>query len=245
MKRIFPLFFSLILILAACAPQAPAAEAGTGAPPAGPTQVTLEEATETATETTPTESAEATITPANTTTSSPVAVGQDQQGSYPLGTRTDIPELDAILTAVASGDTDELRPLIEFSSLECTRQDGLGGPPKCKEGEPAGTPVEALPFLGSEGSFLRRDEFESWLGIDPSGLYAIYQNSPNVYEDEFYPAGEQTMLLAGGRAEEAVALRIRGGRIVRIDSLFSFGMESLDAILEREAAQMILAPASR
>lgn len=187
----------------------------------------------------------ASVMPAPTATDSPVATMQAHEGFYPLSTRTGTAEIDTILEAVASRNVGELRSLVQFTSLECTLRDGLGGPPKCREGEAEGTPVEALPFLGSEGSFLRRDEFENWRGIDASGLYAIYEHSAEVYEDEFYPAGEHTILLENKSDGQPIALRLLNGRIVRIDYLASFGMESLENVIQREAVEVILAPATR
>lgn len=185
------------------------------------------------------------VTPASPETAPPSEPAQPAAGFYPLTTRTGIAEIDDVLQVVASGNVEELRSLIQFTNTKCTQQDGLGGPPKCREGEAEGAPVEALPFLGSEGSFLRKDEFENWQGVDVSGLYAVYEDSPEVYADEYYPAGEHTVLLVGKRDAEPIALRISGGRIVRIDYLTSFGSDSLDAILEREAANLILPPANR
>lgn len=185
------------------------------------------------------------VMPAPAATDSPVATIQAHEGFYPLSTRTGTAEIDTVLEAVASGNVGELRPLIQFTSLGCTLQDGLGGPPKCREGEVEGTPVAALPFLGSEGSFLRRDALQNWRGIDVSGLYAVYEHSAEVYEDKFYPAGEQTILLENKSDGQPIALRLFNGRIVRIDYLASFGMESLENIIQREVVEVILAPASR
>ena len=164
---------------------------------------------------------------------------------HPLTVRSGMAKIDSILDAVASDDVQRLRSLIEFTEAECTQREGFGGPPKCREGDAEGTPVEALPFLGAEGGHLRKDELEGWPGIDASGLYGIYENSSDVYEDEFFPAGEHTILLAGSRDGQPIALRIGDSGIVRIDYLFDFGRNSLEDILQREAANMILAPPTR
>lgn len=185
------------------------------------------------------------VTPATPEAAATPEVSQPAKGPYPLTIRTGNEPIDAVLEAVASGSVEDLRALLQFSSLECTRQQGLGGPPKCLEGENEGTIVEALPFLGGEGSFLRREDLDDWKGIEVSGIYAIYDVSPEVYSDEYYPAGEQTILLAGSRDDQPIALRLSDGKIVRIDYLFDFGMQSLDAILQREAASIILAASGK
>jgi hypothetical protein len=159
---------------------------------------------------------------------------------HPLTTRTGIEEIDRILDA--SGDMQKLRSLIQFTSTKCTRLDGLGGPPKCLPGEGEGSPVAVLPFLGPEGYFLRKDEIDNWQGFEVSGLFAIYEVSPNAFSDENYPAGQYAILFVGEENQPAVSLRVSNGRIVRVDSIFDRSPESLGEILQREAEKLILAP---
>src|SRR5215208_5097270 len=63
---------------------------------------------------------------------------------HPLTARTGIKEIDRVLDAI--GDTSKLRSLVQLTATRCTKQEGLGGPPKCLPGEGEGTPVEVLPF---------------------------------------------------------------------------------------------------
>src|SRR6186713_1243049 len=74
-----------------------------------------------------------------------------REAFHPLTTQTGIESIDQVLIAVSSGDAGSLHSLIEFTNALCTQKEGLGGPPKCREGEVEGTPVEVLSFLGSEG----------------------------------------------------------------------------------------------
>ena len=176
------------------------------------------------------------VTQAGNSTAEPTLA----ESYYPLTTRTGIEEIDGILDA--SGDVQKLRSLIQFTSTKCTRREGLGGPPKCLPDEGEGTPVEVLPFLGPEGSFLRKDEIQNWQGFEASGLFAIYEVSSNAYSDENYPAGQYAILFVGRENQPAISLRVRDGRIVRVDYVFDDSRESLDATLQREAARLILAP---
>jgi hypothetical protein len=162
--------------------------------------------------------------------------------SHALTTRTGIEEIDRILDA--SGDVQKLRSLMQFTSAVCTKRDGLGGPPKCLPDEGEGTPVDVFPFLGPEGSFLRKDEIQDWQGFEASGLYAIYEVSSSAFSDVNYPAGHYAILFAGKDNQPATSLRIGNGRIVRVDFIFEDSIESLDAILQRESARLILAPRS-
>jgi hypothetical protein len=160
--------------------------------------------------------------------------------SYPLTTRTGIADIDRILEA--SGDTDQLRSLVEFTTAGCTTRDGLGGPPKCLPGEGEGTPVEVLPFLGPEGSFLRREQIKDWPGFEPLGILSIYEVSQAAEADENYPAGTYAILFAGTEDQPATSLRVSNGHIVRVDTVFDPSLEALEQMLQREAASVILAP---
>lgn len=162
-----------------------------------------------------------------------------------LTTQTGIETIDQVLEAVASGDLQSLRALVEFTNAVCTQQDGLGGPPKCREGEAEGTPVEVLSFLGGEGSFIRRDEIDNWTGINVSGVYAVYEvNAAVLSAEQYYPVGRYVIVFVSGESQPAVALRIGERGIVRVDTVFDSSPESLRAMVEREASTVILAPKS-
>jgi hypothetical protein len=161
---------------------------------------------------------------------------------HPLTTETGIETIDQVLSAVSNGDTEALRSLAEFTNAKCTQQDGLGGPPKCREGEAEGTPVEVLAFLSSEGSFLRKEEIGDWQGIDVSGVYAVYEVSPAVTSEQYYPLGKYVIVFVSEEDRPAVALRLGERGIVRVDHIFDSSPEILRALVEREASQVILAP---
>jgi hypothetical protein len=164
------------------------------------------------------------------------------QGSHPLTTRTGNEEIDHILAAIANGDVEMLRSLIKFTTAECMQLEGLGGPPKCQEGEAEGTLVEVLPSIGSEGSFPRKAEIENWPGVEVSGLYAIYEVSPAVVAEQYYPIGKYAILFVSEENHPAISLRVDNGGIVRVDYLFDTSPDALKDVIERESAQVILAP---
>jgi hypothetical protein len=119
----------------------------------------------------------------------------------------------------------------------------LGGPPSCREGEAEGTLVEVLPSLGSEGSFLRKDEIDNWPGLDISALYAVYRVSENAYSEEYFPKGDYGIFLIGGENTPGVILQVEPDGIVRID--YVLDESSFPAILQRDASEIILGPESR
>lgn len=164
---------------------------------------------------------------------------------HPLTSQTGIQTIDQVLQAVAGDDPEALRALIEFTKAACTHQDGLGGPPTCREGEAEGVLVEVLAFLGSEGGHLRKDEMENWSGIKATGIYAVYEvNATTIPEEEYYPVGKYVILFVDEENKAATALRIGEGGIVRVDDIIDSSSENLRAMIKREASAVILPPKS-
>lgn len=152
---------------------------------------------------------------------------------------TGLPEIDTIIATMLAGNPQEELKLLQFSKLACTRADGLGGPPKCTEGEAEGTIVEAFPFLGPEGHHARRSEIENWQSLQASGVYAVYRVSEKVYSDEAYPAGEYAIVFLIENKDYLVTAQVKDGKIVRLDYILG-GPAELN--LEQAASEIILAP---
>lgn len=168
-------------------------------------------------------------------TEPPTAVADTE---LPSQTRTGIGELDEVIDIVLNRDTAALRSRIQFTQTACTSADGLGGPPKCSEGEAEGTNVEVLPFLGPEGHFIRKEQIETWGGLEVTRLVAVYRVSQTAYSDANYSAGEYAIVFVGREPHITVTLQIREGLIVRID--YSYG--SPPAIREDDVEQFLLGP---
>lgn len=158
---------------------------------------------------------------------------------HPLSTRTGVADVDAILAAVESGDPQQLRDLIRFTTVGCTKTDGLGGPPKCQDDEVEGTLVEVLPFLGSEGHFLRKADIMNFSGVNAVGVYAVYKVSNAAFSEDAYPAGEYAVVFISQENQPDIVVQIRAG-IVRIDYLFP--PISLGDVVQRDSTELILAP---
>jgi hypothetical protein len=162
---------------------------------------------------------------------------------YPLNTRTNRPEIDVIIGAVASGDPQKVRNLFDYMEIACLTVTALGGPPPCREGEAEGTPVEVLPSLGPEGSFLRRNEAENFPGLNVTGLYAVYRVPDSAFSDENYPAGEYAIAYWSDGDAPEVVLQVRNGRIVRIDYIFGYPTSS--EILPKGVTDFVVEPVIR
>ncbi len=162
-------------------------------------------------------------------------------------TRTGLDNVDQIIDIVLAGDMDKFRQRISYTTSGCTHVMALGGPPSCREGESEGALVEALPFLGPEGSFLRRDEINDWQGIDVAGLYAVYRVSDEAFSSQDYPAGEYGIVFRTKYPQDVVTLQVENGSILRIDSTFILQIDSdlgipPEMIFERNAEEIILPP---
>jgi hypothetical protein len=127
---------------------------------------------------------------------------------------------------------------MRFLIVACTNADGLGGPPKCLDGEAEGTLVEVLPFLDSEGHFLRKTDVSSFPGVNVTSLYAVYKVADTAYSEEAYPAGEYAIIF-NSENDQGIVIQIREG-IVRMDNIYP--PISLSEVVQRDAAELILAP---
>ena len=166
----------------------------------------------------------------------------DLKADYSLNARTGIADVDAVLGALETGDPEDLHTLVQYTSAPCTNVEGLGGPPKCRAGEIEGTVFKVLPFLGSEGSFIRQEEIGTWQGVDAAGLYAIYRVSESGPTEEYYPRGDYAVILKTVDGS-VISLRIANGGIVRVDSLFfNVTQDSLESLVKQDASEVILAP---
>jgi len=167
------------------------------------------------------------------------AVGKDETNTYPLSSRTGIAEVDVVLAAIESEDPGQLRGLFGFTKTTCTTAEGLGGPPKCRDGEADHTPLEVLPFLGSEGSFLRNDEIDGFTGFDVSSIHAVFMVSDGAYSDENYPAGKYGVLLLTDDTSEGIVLQVTEGKIIRLDTLFDITADVLLTYLQKNASEIL------
>jgi len=153
--------------------------------------------------------------------------------------QTGLDGVDQIIDIVLAGNSSEFHQRARFTSSACTHEMALGGPEKCREGEAEGTLVDVLPFLGAEGSHLRRDELSNWQGLDVAGLYAVYRVSDEAYSTNDYPAGEYGIAFRTKEPHTIVTLQVENGRILRIDTDFGTPPE---INFERDAQEIILAP---
>lgn len=168
----------------------------------------------------------ATVSPAATVTPAPTPTPVSTPVGHPTGTRTGVPEVDAVLDAVTSGEADRVDGLLEWYAVRCEANPiGLGSPtPKCPDGTAEGTPVEIFPN-GSCPSFrgATRDNVDVLLSnfvrreARPVAVYRQTSSGPAGLE---FPAGEFGILLAVpsqsgfGPGYGVARIQVTDGRIV-------------------------------
>jgi hypothetical protein len=163
-----------------------------------------------------------------------------QLALHPSQARTGLAEIDRIIDALLLHDFPAIKDLTSYSNLPCRIVDGLGGPPRCEEGESEGTIVEAVPFLGPEGFHQRIADYESWSGPDVLGLLAVYRNSGEVWSDPNFPAGDYGLVFLLSRGIEVLTLQVTEGKIIRYD----YKMGGINAEEIQTRSQEILLPLS-
>ena len=159
---------------------------------------------------------------------------------HSLVTKTGNEDIDTILSAVASGEPQELIDLFGYTTAPCKTINALGGPPACREGEAEGTMVEVLPSLGPEGSYLYKDEINNFPGLHVIGVYAVYRVPETVFSDVNLPAGEYAIVYLSAENLPDVALQVKNAKIVRMD--YIFGYPESNELWPKDATKFILQP---
>jgi len=219
----------LVLVLAACS--APAqSTAPSGAPsataPASPQQAT--KITPQAQQNYPppgtvtdTPASEPTVAPTEDIppTPYPAPVEITPQTTFdplPDTTRYGVAKVDAILDVLLSGKSDAFPPFIVYTNAPCTTKSGLGGPPPCQGDEKDGTPVDVLPSMGTEGTFIRKSGDNL---IDLPGYVQIlgaFSVKADFKSEQYFPAGKYGLVLLV-RKTQMVTLRVSDDGIIRVD----------------------------
>jgi hypothetical protein len=108
-------------------------------------------------------------------TTTPTPTATPDPGLAARGERTGNAFYDGIIEAMASRDATRILDVLTVERMQCTFATDLGGPPRCPDGEPEGTVVEAFLTAGCEGSWGSADlpAAAEWLASRDAELYAI------------------------------------------------------------------------
>lgn len=150
-------------------------------------------------------------------------------------TRYQIADVDHVLDILLGDKGSELSTRIIYEQAACTTTEGLGGPPKCAEGEAEGTQLEVLPSLGGEASFLRKNDTN--LNDLPGNveLLGVFKVRADFKSEEYYPTGTYGLVIRSKTNNQVLALRVNPDGIVRVDYLFNppdLGQPDLESYLK-------------
>jgi hypothetical protein len=164
---------------------------------------------------------------ADTTTPVPRAAAPT---SIPTG-EPGISAIEAIVNAAEGGDLEALRTFVRYTPTACgAQQDGVGGPPLCRDSETPGTLVNVIALAQCEGFFAREDE----LRLDGLARGSLAFLDAYAAPDGFFPAGETVLLFAQDDrdlGETGIELVLGGGAIVGVN----FGCaQSPDEMIESQ-----------
>jgi len=151
---------------------------------------------------------------------------------------TGVTELDALIQIVLSGNQREIQAAVHFTELACTSADGLGGPPKCAEGEADGMLVAVLPILAQEGHYLRATEIDT-LVLELTDLYAVYRVTQPPCAD--CPTGDYGLIFLETQdlAVHTITLFATAGSIVGIHVNLSVEPAAQVAALQAESHEIL------
>jgi hypothetical protein len=125
-------------------------------------------------------------------------------------------DVDRVTEAIAAGDSQALADLMQYTQVACTTDEPApGGPPSCRAGEEAGTPVDVVQASDCDSTYLRP-------GDVPNALQHFLNSSPEVYA-AFEAPGDAPdryeIVLSSSRQGGTLAsgVVVEGGRIVLLD----------------------------
>jgi hypothetical protein len=116
----------------------------------------------------------------------------------------------------------------QFLTAPCTTADGLGGPPKCAEGQAEGTLLEVFPIGGPEGSYVTLETIDSvFANLAVKRLYAVYEIPSDAYSDAYWPVGQYALLFERELNDipMPITAHVRDGKLVRLDFLIGLSLE--------------------
>lgn len=138
------------------------------------------------------------------------------QAQSPDGRYTRLPDVDRIITTILGRDKRAIVDAIQWIQLPCTTARGLGGPPKCAEGQEVGTLVEVFPVMGTSGTYLTRDTVAG-IKLNVADLYAVYQVPEDVNVGEGWPVGEYGIIFLNAEpVPPTITVFVTDGKLVRV-----------------------------
>ncbi len=129
------------------------------------------------------------------------------------------PATVALIDALERRDAEAVGDALQIRAEPCTRAEGLGGPPKCVDDDPEGTPYEVFRFIDCEGGWVPISsipEFTQGI-LEAIGPLAAYGTLDPAEAQALYREGDTLVVFApaeGLPAIAAVAFVLAGDQIM-------------------------------
>lgn len=143
-----------------------------------------------------------------------------------------IPEVDAVIDAVLSGDRNKLRPLIAFRKMVCTATPQGIGRLYCETAEPDGTQVGVIPAGQCEGSFLREDKLDEFY-LSAGSIFAVFRSTSEYSLVFSRPSADRPKPLA-------IVVQVSSGRVTSIN--YGCGETALEYVTRVHPQEFFLPP---
>lgn len=103
---------------------------------------------------------------------------------YPIGFESGVPEVDALMAALSTGDGEALAAKLELMTLPCTHETGgaVTNPP-CEPGESEGAEVQVMLSSGCELGYVREPQASEGLATFGQSVYRLafaYNNGSQI-----------------------------------------------------------------
>jgi hypothetical protein len=175
-----------------------------------------------------------------------VGFGADNEDSEQAReAKTGIEEVDDVIDVILAHDFEARLALVRLTTAGCTKELGLGGPPKCTDAQPEGSLVDYLPVLGpGEGMTVLPENLGESMDFRVESLYLAYRQRESLLSDNYYSPGVYVLVFVTAELEGVpfISVHINGeGRIVRLDYM---AWDPL-SVMEREAAEILVPPPER
>jgi hypothetical protein len=136
----------------------------------------------------------------------------------PQGVQTGIDAVDTIIKTFLEYRYEARVPLVRTLRTACVEAEMAVGPPLCESGQDPGSMVVVFPYRYGRGSrYVTPEELSSFLEFPLAGLYSVRRVPENAFEQDFWPAGEYSVMLVAADGELGVELLIEGENVVRIE----------------------------
>ena len=133
-------------------------------------------------------------------------------------TRTGVAEVDKVIENFLSQDFKRRKGMILTLTTGCTTAEAVVRPPSCTAGQDAGTLVEVFPYREHRATkYVSPEELAKFLEFPLGGLYAVYRVPQGGFAQEWWPAGEYSVVFVTAEDDFGVEVILEGDQVVRIE----------------------------